>query len=506
MRIALVAEDYYPQLGGVPEHVHNLALQLNAWGHTAAVVTSHMGDYPDADFVRRVGTSRVIYANGGVSRVTTGWRLRRRLEELFRAERYDPGHVHGGLPPPSGLAAPFAAWPIGFPVVATFPSWFARAVGCRVFRRPLQKILDRHAATIAVSARVVEANARYFDADWEIIPNGVDTSFFKPNGRRPTDALTDRPRLLFLGRIEPRNGLGTLLDAMPHILARYPRALLTVAGDGPWRGYYERRGRELGASVRFVGKVFEDRPDYYGSADLYLCPTHIASFGVTLLEAMACGTPMVVADNHGYRSVVDGGAEALIVSKDDPKIWAESQPAPGAGVIVQQAREPARDPEVGQERTQPGVVARGDPRLVEPGLHDRRGREPAAPRREADALGRHGIRESGGVPHQQHPMARDSLRPRAHGNHEPVALDGARDDVEGREVLLEIAMQLARAATHAQHADGQVCGLGEDPGVAVRDDPDVEARRARAALERGVVDPDLVLERRDEVPPVAPPG
>src|SRR5207245_2047932 len=75
---------------------------------------------------------------------------------------------------------------------------------------------------------------------------------------------------------------------------------------------------------RFVGKVFEDRPDYYGSADLYLCPTHIASFGVTLLEAMACGTPMVVADNHGYRSVVDGGAEALIVSKDDPKIWAES--------------------------------------------------------------------------------------------------------------------------------------------------------------------------------------
>jgi len=324
MRIALVAEDYYPQLGGVPEHVHNLALQLNAWGHTAAVVTSHMGDYPDADFVRRVGTSRVIYANGGVSRVTTGWRLRRRLEELFRAERYDLVHVHGGLAPTFGLAAPFAAWRIGIPVVATFHSWFAHSVGCRVFRRPLQKILDRHAATIAVSAPVVEANARYFDADWEIIPNGVDTSFFKPNGRRPTDALTDRPRLLFLGRIEPRNGLGTLLDAMPDILARYPRALLTVAGDGPWRGYYERRARELGASVRFVGKVFEDRPDHYGSADLYLCPTHIASFGVTLLEAMACGTPMVVADNHGYRSVVDGGAEALIVSKDDPKIWAES--------------------------------------------------------------------------------------------------------------------------------------------------------------------------------------
>src|ERR1700747_2056373 len=106
MRIALVAEDYYPQLGGVPEHVHNLALQLNAWGHTATVVSSHMGDYPDAPFVRRVVTSRVIYSNGGVSRVTTGWRLRRQLEELFRAGRYDIVHVHGGVGAPLRPAAP----------------------------------------------------------------------------------------------------------------------------------------------------------------------------------------------------------------------------------------------------------------------------------------------------------------------------------------------------------------------------------------------------------------
>src|SRR5207245_1924281 len=82
-------------------------------------------------------------------------------------------------------------------------------------------------------------------------------------------------------------------------LARYPNAVLTVAGDGPWRGYYERRARWLGASVRFVGQVFEERPEYYASADLYLCPTTIASFGVTLLEAMACGTPMIVSDNLG---------------------------------------------------------------------------------------------------------------------------------------------------------------------------------------------------------------
>src|SRR5881397_2238883 len=324
MRIALVAEDYYPQFGGVPEHVHNLALQLNSWGHTATVVTSHMGAYPDAAFVRRVGTSRMIYSNGGVSRITTGWGLRRQLEALLREGRYDLVHVHGGLAPTFGLAAPLAAWQVGIPVVATFHSWFARSLGCRVFRRPLQKILDRHAATIAVSEPVVAANARYFRANWDIIPNGVDVEFFQPNGRRPTDALTHGPRLLFLGRIEPRNGLGTALAALPRILARHPNAVLTVAGDGPWRGYYERRARALGDSVRFVGQVFEERPEYYAAADLYLCPTTIASFGVTLLEAMACGTPMIVSDNLGFRSVIAGGAEAVMVPKDNPAAWAET--------------------------------------------------------------------------------------------------------------------------------------------------------------------------------------
>ena len=325
MRIALVAEDYYPQLGGVPEHVHHLALELNGRGHEAVVISSRMrGQHRDARFVHRIGTSLVVYANGGVSRVTVGWRLRRQLSEFFRAGRFDVVHVHGGLAPTFGLVAPLAAWDANVPVIATFHSWFPRSVGYRLFRHPLQLMLDRHAAAIAVSAPVVDALERYFQADWEIIPNGVDVSFFQPNGRRPEHALADRPRLLFLARLEPRNGLGTLLRAMPHILARYPTAELRVAGDGPWRRYYERQAAPLGASVRFLGRVFEDRPALYGSADLYLCPTTRASFGVTLLEAMACGTPMVLADNVGFRSVVSDRAEAVFLPGDDPIAWAET--------------------------------------------------------------------------------------------------------------------------------------------------------------------------------------
>jgi phosphatidylinositol alpha-mannosyltransferase len=332
VRIALVTEFYYPHLGGVTEHVHNLALQFQRQGHPTIVVTAHMEtpargidldhEAGDPPFVHRIGTSRTIYSAGSFARVTTGVGLRRGLRELFRRERIDIVHVHGGLNPTLGLVAPEAACDLGLPVVATFHSWFARSALCRIFRRPLQRRLDRHAAVVAVSQPVVEAHARYFEADWEIIPNGVDTEFFRPDAS--TRPPAGDPELLFLGRLDPRNGLDTVLAAMPEVLKRLPGARLTIAGDGPLRPVYERLARPLGPSVEFVGRVNGNRPEHYARADIYLCPTTKASFGITLLEAMASGTPMLVSDITGFRELVAQGPEAVLVPKDYPAAWADA--------------------------------------------------------------------------------------------------------------------------------------------------------------------------------------
>ncbi len=324
LRIALVAEDYYPQLGGVPEHVHHLARELDRLGHNTTIVTSKMRGHHEEEHadVRRVGTSLVIYANGGVARVTVGWQLTARLEALFRAERFDLVHVHGGLHPTLGLVAPRAAWRANIPVVATFHSWFPRSIGYRLLRRPFQRILDRHAATIAVSAAARDAMSRYFTAPWEIIPNGVDTTFFRPGMNGDSRQFEIRqPRLLWLGRIEPRNDLSTILTAMPQILERHPGAHLTVVGDGPWRARMEHAARHLGGAVRFAGYANGDRPGYYRGADVYMCSTTRASFGVTLLEAMACGTPLVVSDLPAFRDVA---GHAVFARPRDAGGWAEA--------------------------------------------------------------------------------------------------------------------------------------------------------------------------------------
>jgi phosphatidylinositol alpha-mannosyltransferase len=279
----------------------------------------------------------VLLSNGSFARVTAGFRLKEDIREILRRERIDVVHLHGPLTPSLGLVAPDAAQELGIPVVATFHSWFRRSLAYSIFRAPLQKRLSRFAARIAVSVPAVEAHARYLRSMWEIIPNGVDVGFFHPNGRRPPDAVKAAPRLLFLGRLDPRNGLDQLLTAMPRILEAFPRAELLVAGDGPLRGMYERRARPLGGSVRFMGRVYDDRPALYGSADLYLCPTSKASFGITLLEAMACGTPIVGSDICGFRELVADG-ESRLVPPDDPRAWADA--------VIHLIRDPARRAEM----------------------------------------------------------------------------------------------------------------------------------------------------------------
>jgi phosphatidylinositol alpha-mannosyltransferase len=338
LRVALVTEYYFPHFGGVTEHVQNLAVHLRSWGHTAIVITSNMaGQKDDGAEVYRVGRSLVLLSNGSFARVTAGLGLRRAIGRILREERINVVHVHGPLAPTLGLVAPEAARELGMPVVATFHSWFRRSLPYLFLRAPLQARLDRFAARIAVSAPAVEAHSRYFRSEWEIIPNGVDVGSFHPNGTRSPDLVKAAPKLLFLGRLDPRNGLDQVLSAMPRILAAFPRAELVVAGDGPLRPVYEGRARALGTSVRFVGRVYDERPALYGAADLYLCPTNKASFGITLLEAMACGTPIVGSDISGFRELVHGG-KTLLVPPDDPAAWADA--------VIRLIQDPARRAEM----------------------------------------------------------------------------------------------------------------------------------------------------------------
>jgi phosphatidylinositol alpha-mannosyltransferase len=318
LRIAVVTEYYYPHLGGICEHVFHFTREARRRGHAVDVITSLIPGTPAEEGVIRLGRSMPIYINGSHGRFTVGANLRREMKAILRGGGYDLVHVHSPLTPVLPLIAIDAA---EVPIVGTFHTYFERSLGYRVFRQALQDRLGRLSAAIAVSPSTVVALERYFEADWTIIPNGIDTDSFRPDATAPAALDGDVPSILFLGRFDPRNGLSTLIAAFKHLKSWGRRARLVVVGDGPLRLHYRSRAGS-DPDILFVGPVLEGRPGYYANSAVYACPTTKASFGITLLEAMACRTPIVCSDILGFRDVVSHGREALMVPRDDSRALA----------------------------------------------------------------------------------------------------------------------------------------------------------------------------------------
>jgi len=309
LRIALVTEYYYPHLGGICEHVHFFAQEARLRGHHVDIITSNLPGAQPEPGVIRIGRSQPVYANGSQARITLGFSLRKDMRRVLREGAYDIVHVHSPLSPILPILAIEEA---ECPVIGTFHTYFDKSRGYQLGRKYFQRRLDMLDVAIAVSHSTTIALERYFEADWTIIPNGIDTELFHPSAPPPPGIRRDVPTILFLGRFDPRNGLTTLIDSFKRVRGKGREAQLVVVGDGPLRNhYYRAAGND--PDITFVGSVLSGRPSYYAHAAMYACPTTKASFGITLLESMACETPVVCSDILGFRDVVKDGREALMV-------------------------------------------------------------------------------------------------------------------------------------------------------------------------------------------------
>jgi phosphatidyl-myo-inositol alpha-mannosyltransferase len=289
-------------------------------GHHVDVITSSIPGARPAANVIRLGRSVSLYANGSLARITLGRDLRRQMRATLHRGCYDVVHVHPPLVPTLPILAVEEA---ECPLVGTFHTYFERSIPYQLLSRYFQPQLDKLDAVIAVSQSAAAAHQRYFDASCTVIPNGIDVETFSPHVRPPPAFRRDVPTILFLGRLDPRNGLATLIRAFRQVRARGRAAHLVVVGDGPLRGHY-RALANGDRDITFVGAVLEGRSRYYAHSAIYACPTTKASFGITLLEAMACATPIVCSDICGFREVVADGREALLTPRGDSGALADA--------------------------------------------------------------------------------------------------------------------------------------------------------------------------------------
>jgi len=319
MRIAVVAQPYYPQNGGVSENVHHTATELRKRGHEVHVVTSRFRTAKeDSEGVLRIGRNVLLPHLGALANVNAGLRLRRDVRRIFALHEYDVVHVHEPMSPTLPLVAIEAA-PADVPVVGTFHASSRRGVAYRVGRRFLRRFAERLDARVAVSHAARRFVSRYLAEEYHVIPNGVDPNRFHPRVAPLELPTPGRPTLLFVGRFVPRKGLPVLLGALPRIAAEVPDVRLLVVGGGPLEAWYRSLARRTGCEVRFLGELSRsDIPRAYRAADVFVAPsTGSESFGIVHLEAMASGVPIVASDIEGYREILDPGREALLFPNRD---------------------------------------------------------------------------------------------------------------------------------------------------------------------------------------------
>jgi glycosyltransferase involved in cell wall biosynthesis len=162
-----------------------------------------------------------------------------------------------------------------------------------------------------------------------IIPNGVDERF-KPQRHEDCEGFRSArgfgPYFLYLGTLQPRKNLTTLLKAWELTAARHAGYRLVIAGPPGWHNSELMKLSQrlnLSDSVTFLGWLpDEEIPLLLGAATALLFPSLYEGFGLPVLEAMACRTPVVVSDAPALKEVAEGAG--LVVAARDTSAWAQA--------------------------------------------------------------------------------------------------------------------------------------------------------------------------------------
>ncbi len=325
-RVALVTPRFPPEVGGMEEYAGWVARTLRDAGQLdVTVITTGRSrrtteESYDGIPVIRLGTWFTV-SNTPVNPL---WVLQ--LRRLLKKLDIDVVNAHAPVPGLADLAA--VTSPV--PVVLTYHAGSLVKGGHPVDRllrayegHVLPRVFARCAELVAVSpVSVAHATGRA-----HLIPPGVDSRLFAPRS-----GAVREPRVLYVGRVERTSrwkGLEVLVEALVRLRELVPDVRLEVVGAGDdvphLQGLAERL--RVGDLIEWTGQVDHHvLPHHYQRAAVTVLPslTEAESFGMTLVEAMAGGCPVVGSDVGGIPFVVRDGVDGLLAQPGDPRTLADA--------------------------------------------------------------------------------------------------------------------------------------------------------------------------------------
>ncbi|KMQ51197.1 Glycosyl transferase, group 1 [Chitinispirillum alkaliphilum] len=338
MKIGIVSPYFYPWYGGITEHVYHQYMELKKRGHTVKMISPFDGGERVADKsdIIKLGNPVPLIVNGSVVKIPILGRSKKAIDKIITREQFDLLHLHQPLFCLLGIS--FLQRIIqrqkkGLPVpkiAGTFHACGGATERFLINRIGLffKKFRNQFDAKIAVSIASRDFVLPVLPGNYDIIANGVDIERFSNHPSTIPEYNDGVCNILFVGRLEPRKGLTSLLQSLSFIKKYTDKKFrLIVVGNGVLTNFYKQKIPPCCVdNVCFVGDVsFNDLPSYYKSAQIFCSPaTDRESFGIVLIEAMASGVPIVAANNDGYRKVIKDEVNGLLVDPENPEALAKS--------------------------------------------------------------------------------------------------------------------------------------------------------------------------------------
>ena len=310
MHICYCYHVFYPVKGGVEENILNVSRELIKKGNRVTVVTSNIPNRPNKEFIDGI---EVIRTKPLFSIFKTS--IMPDYKKLLSTVNADIIHAHGTIPNISDVAIFYAA-KNNIPSVLTYHfDGNADSMIGNLFAEFYNRFINRK--VVSKADKIISTSKSYAETSMvlkdfldkvEIIPNGVALNRFNPKievgNIRERYNLPSENIILYVGRFVKYKGLEYLIRAMKYV----EHGTLIIAGKGKLERYLKQIVRnEQSKNVKFLGYVpDEDLPKLYRVSDIYVLPsiTRGENFGISALEAMACGVPVVASDLPGVRELV----------------------------------------------------------------------------------------------------------------------------------------------------------------------------------------------------------
>lgn len=319
LRILMLSWEFPPgNVGGLGRHVYDLGEALASAGHSVQVITLS-DDQAGPGRTQTAGFSVLRVARPPEQGNFLTWVYRYNLAMVEAAVDlaqqdgpFDVIHCHDWLVGQAGLALQ-ARWRSSL-VTTVHATEKGRN---NVIREPIQEAIhfEEYQVTAAADAVITVSNAMAQEVaqSFRVAPRVIYNGVKLPSPGGPPPKVVGGPYFFYIGRMVIEKGVQTALWA----LARMEEPVhLVVAGKGPMEAELERLAAQLGVAgrVHFVGRVTDAQKEaWLENAVAGLVPSHYEPFGITALEVMAQGTPVIVSDTGGLAEIVTDGVDGLKV-------------------------------------------------------------------------------------------------------------------------------------------------------------------------------------------------